>query len=216
MRYFHRLFAGQLRPLDTFLVGFVGLSIALNLIALVLAWPVTLLSLNHGRLAAQLVSALWLVGCLSFSAFIFRAFTRSATATALIPWLRLAGLCLILAGGGQYLYRLIASFHPDLPMSRFAVNREIEAMRLILPQQIAPDATLTQVRLNGEIFEMVIELTGPGLTARRTNLAQTALGHETCNSYRGMLRGRAVSRIENVYRTDSGDFITYLDERDCL
>ena len=213
MTYFRKLFSGQLPPLDTFLIGFVGIAVALNLSALWLAWPVTLLSLNYGALAARGVQAIWLIGCILFSLIALRAFSRSAAQLTL--WLRLGGLLLIALTAMHYGYRLVAVFHPGLPMSRFAVEREVEAMRLILPQQIGDGVTLTGVRLNGEIFEMTVEMEGPGLIARRTNMAQTELGPETCHSYRGMLRGKTVSRIENIYRTKDGEFITYLNERDC-
>ena len=213
MTYFRKLFSGQLPPLDTFLIGFVGVAIALNLSALWLAWPVTLLSLNYGAFAARTVQALWLIGCILFSLIALGAFRRSAAQMML--WLRFGGLLLILLTTVQYSYRLFAVFHPGLPMSRFAVKREVEAMRLILPQQIGEGVTLSGVRLNGEIFEMTVDMEGPGLIARRTNMAETELGAEACRSYRGMLRGRTVSRIENIYRTQDGEFITYLDERDC-
>jgi hypothetical protein len=62
---FQKLMGGHFSVADTFWFGFVGVSLILNLLTLVLAGPVTTLSLNVGAWAAKIFSVIWLLSCIA-------------------------------------------------------------------------------------------------------------------------------------------------------
>ncbi len=215
-RIFSKLFSGAFSVLDTFWFGFVGVTIALNLCGLVLSGGITNLHLAWGATPAKAVSALWSVGCILYTLLIGRAMWRAMRRTNSVSYVNLAGCLLIVAMVGRYGYGLMSTFDPGLAMSKGAVEQEIEAMRLTLPREIEPGVHVTSVRLYGKTYEMTMTLDGAGLVAHGIDLMETDIGPTLCKSYEGMLRGRAVNRVENVYNTDDGTFVTYIDEKPCL
>ncbi|WP_294226602.1 hypothetical protein [uncultured Shimia sp.] len=213
---FQKLMGGHLSVADTFWFGFVGVSLTLNLLTLVLAGPVTALSLSFGAWAGKIFSVVWLFGCSAYTVLMFRALWRSMLRHGFVNGLSIAGLLLVVALLGRYGYGLVSVFDPSLPMARGAVLHEIDAMRLTLPRDVGPGATLVSVSLVGTTYEMTVQLQGPGLVATYVDLMDTEIGPEICATHEALLRSAAVDRMETHYISNDGEFRTVLKADDCL
>lgn len=211
-----KLVDGQLSVADTFWFGFVGVSLILNLLTLVLAGPVTALSLSFGAWAGKTFSVFWLLGSGLYTLLIFRAMWRSMVRNKAVNVLSVGGLLLIVAMLGRYGYGLVSIFDPSLPMTRTAVLHEIDAMRLTLPRKIDSGATLMSVHLNGATYEMTVQLQGAGLVSSYVDLMETEIGPQICTTHEALLRSAAVERMETLYLSADGEFRTFLTARDCL
>ncbi|WP_299428450.1 hypothetical protein [uncultured Shimia sp.] len=213
---FRNLMGGHLSVSDTFWFGFVGVSLILNLLTLVLAGPLTTLSLTVGAWAAKSFSVVWLLGCIAYTLMIFRALWRSMWRHGFVNTLSIAGLLLVVALLGRCGYGLVSVFGTGLPMSRAAVLHEIDAMRLTLPRNIEADATLVAVDLIGTTYEMTVQLQGAGLVGRYVDLMDTEIGPQICATHEALLRSTAVERMETLYIANDGEFRTVLQADDCL
>ncbi|MFY0661405.1 MAG: hypothetical protein JXR15_13000 [Shimia sp.] len=213
---FQKLMGGHLSVSDTFWFGFVGVSLILNLLTLVLAGPLTNLSLSVGAWAAKTFSVAWLLGCIAYTLMICRALWRSMWRHGFINSLSIAGLLLVVGLLGRYGYGLASVLDTSLPMTRAAVLHGIVAMRLTLPRTVETGATLVAVDLIGTTYEMTVQLQGPGLVGRYVDLMDTEIGPQICATHEALLRSMAVERMETLYIANDGEFRTVLKADDCL